>query len=415
MKLGDIIDIAITNIRHQKLRSWLTILGIVIGVAAIITLISVSLGMQHNISQRTSALGANIITISPGGQRAERMAGIGIPGAGRPPASGGFGGSESSDAVITFKEADDLRTLPGVYSLDAELNQRAQVTYKNKNTSLTVIGTEPDAFPDVVSVGLEDGRYLTSSDKYSVVVGYNVAHNVFNDDNESIINKQIEISGMTFRVVGLLKESGGMAGSDNDVYIPQKTAQEIFDQPDDVSRIVVVAREDHNVDEVAATLSDELLSLHDLEGQDPDFQVITATSVQSAVSSITDTITLFLGGIASISLIVGGIGVLNTMFMSVLEQTRTIGVFKAIGAKDRDIIALFIIEAAILGFVGGFAGIALSLLASMALEAFSVPTLITAELVALGLVFSIIVGIVAGIAPARNAASISPIEALRYE
>ncbi len=411
MNLFDIFDIALTNIRHQKIRSWLTILGIVIGVAAIITLISISIGIEQNITQQTSSFGANLITISPGSQMAMRTPGFGPMGGG----SRDFGQrSSGSEEKITFKEADALRTMPGVYALDAQIQKRGvAISYKNKNSSLSVVGTEPESFQDIIGLDLEDGRYLNVNDKYSVVIGYNVAHNIFADDD--MLNKQIEIDNTAFRVVGILEESGSMGGSDNSIYIPSKTALDVFNLPDEVNQILVLVREGHDVEAVAADLKDELLSLHNLENEDPDFSITTAASVQSAVSSIADTLGLFLGGIASISLIVGGIGVLNTMFISVLEQTRTIGVFKALGAKDRDIIILFLVEAAILGFVGGFVGVVLSLLASTILQSFGVPTAITVDLIALGLVFSIVIGIIAGIIPARNAARISPVEALRYE
>lgn len=155
--------------------------------------------------------------------------------------------------------------------------------------------------------------------------------------------------------------------------------------------------------------------MHGLEEDEADFQVSTATTVESTVSSITDTLGLFLGAIASISLIVGGIGVINTMFMSVMEQTKTIGILKSLGAKNKHIIYIFICEAAIIGFIGGFLGVVLSFVASFALQMFSIPTAITIELVALGLFFSVLVGVFAGVLPAKNAASISPVEALRYE
>ncbi|MFH2101414.1 MAG: ABC transporter permease [Candidatus Micrarchaeota archaeon] len=412
MKTEDMLDIALTNIRHQKLRSWLTILGIVIGVAAIISLISISLGMQAQITAQTSSLGSNLITISPGSERAARMPGAGMMMGGRPP--GGSGKEEEGDEIITFREADILRTMPGVYKLDAQVQERMDISFMSENTSLTVIGTEPDSFADIIGSELEDGRYLSINDRYSAVVGYAVAHRVFQDD-EDMLNKQIEIDGLAFRVVGILEESGGMGGSDSNIYIPQKTAREIFGSDDEVGQAIVYVREGHDVDEVAADLEEELLSLHNLENGEPDFSVTTAASVQSAVSSISDTLGLFLGGIASISLIVGGIGVLNTMFMSVLEQTKTIGVFKALGAKDRHIVALFLIEAGMLGLIGGALGIVLSLLASALLSSLDIPTLITFDLVALGLVFSVAVGIIAGVAPARNAARISPVEALKYE
>lgn len=418
MKFEDIFDIALTNIKHRSLRSWLTILGIIIGVASIITLISISVGMQQDISERTNSLGANMITISPGGGQAMRS-GSGMFGGGGGGAPGGmegdkFGNSEDS-AVITFREADILRTLPGVYQLDARLQDQAEVSYKNENTTLTVIGTEPDAFQDTVGVELADGRYLNVNDKYSAVLGYRVATGTFTaESDEDLLNKQIYIDDVAFRVVGYLQESGGM-GSDNSIYIPQETARDLFDEQEDVSTIIAVAREGHDVDDVAETIKEELLDLHGLEEDEADFQVSTATTVESTVSSITDTLGLFLGAIASISLIVGGIGVINTMFMSVMEQTKTIGILKSLGAKNKHIIYIFICEAAIIGFIGGFLGVVLSFVASFALQMFSIPTAITIELVALGLFFSVLVGVFAGVLPAKNAASISPVEALRYE
>jgi putative ABC transport system permease protein len=408
MKIEDMLEISLTSIKHRRLRSWLTILGIVIGVASIISLLSVSLGMQQQINERTSSLGANIISITPGSSKAMRIPGQGMMGGG-PPGRGAFGGEEA-DEKITFREADILSTMPGVYRLDTQIQERLEVSYKNENSSLSVIGTDPSAFKDVEQAEIDEGRYLNTNDKYSVVVGYNVPERVFGE--EDLLNKQIEIDGVVFRVVGILQQYGT---SDSNLYIPVETAKSLFDQYDEIDTIKVSVREGHDLDEVAEDLEQELLSLHNLEGDDPDFTVTTPTSLQSAVSSISDTLGLFLGGIASISLVVGGIGVLNTMFMSVLEQTKIIGVFKALGAKDREIVLLFLFEAAILGFVGGFAGVLLSIFASMAMESFSVPTLITLDLVALGLIFSVAVGIVAGIAPARNAASISPVEALRYE
>ncbi len=419
MKVEDVFDIALTNIRHRHLRSWLTILGIVIGVAAIVSLISVSIGMQKDIEERTSSLGANIITVSPGGGQAERMGGMMVPGAsggqggGRPP---GFGGSEEEE-VITFSEANDLRTLPGVYKLDAQLSERATVEYNSKNTSLTVVGTEPDSFEESVGAELAEGRYLNMNDKYSAVLGYRVATQTFSTDDEEadMMNRQIEIEGVPFRVVGYLEESGGMGGSDGSVYIPVDAAKELFEEPDNVDSITVVVREGHDVDTVAEEISDELRFLHGVEEGEEDFQVVTATSVQSTVSSIADTLGLFLGGIAAISLIVGGIGVVNTMFMSVMEQIKTIGVLKSLGAKNRDVMLIFVCEALVLGFVGGIMGVVLSFFGAALLTALGISTAITIELIALGVVFSSIVGIVAGVVPARNAASISPVEALRYE
>ncbi len=415
MKPKHLFSLALENIRHRNLRSWLTILGIVIGVASVICLISISLGVSDQISQRINTLGSNIIQISAGGQQAQRFGGM---GAMRPPTEGPGGRSNfdtHQDSVITFREADDLRTLPGVYKLDARVEKRDTVSYVDKNTSLSVIGTEPSAFKDSVGADILSGRYLSTSDQYSVVLGYNVANSTFNDLD--MINKQIKIGNVPFRVVGILQESGssGFGGSDSAIYIPQQTAKRLFNQSTAVSQIIVVVSPDHNTDDVATTIENKLLDLHRVTKDTEDFQVMTATTVQSAVASVTDTLGLLLGGIASISLLVGGIGVANTMFMSVLEQTKDIGVLKSLGAKNRDVMLLFLIEAGIIGLVGGFFGLLLSFIVSLGLGAAGVPTILSFDLLLGGLLFSVLIGIVAGVAPARNASAIPPIEALKYE
>ncbi len=414
MRIDYVFSLALDNIRHRNLRSWLTILGIVIGVASVVSLIAISLGVSEQISSRVSTLGTNIIQISPGGQGAQRFGGVGglrfQPGAG----GGRPGGGEQRQKPITFSEANVLKGLPGVYRLDARLNGRETVTYKDKNASLGIIGTDPAAFKDSVNTAMFAGRYLNVNDQYSAVVGFNVANETYQDLD--IMNKQIKVANVPFRVVGILNQSGGgFGGSDNSVFIPLNTAKDLLNQSSDASQIVVVVSPDHSTDEVAARLEGELISLHHVTNQTEDFTITTAATVQSTVSGITDTLGLLLGGIASIALIVGGIGVANTMFMSVLEQTKDIGVLKALGAKNSDVVLLFLCEASIIGFVGGVLGVGLSFLTSDILGAAGVPTLLSPELLAGALAFSIVIGLIAGAAPARRAAEIPPIEALRYE
>jgi len=415
MRLKDLFLLALTNIRHRQLRSWLTILGIVIGVASIVSLIGVSMGTSEQIKSRMNTLGSNIIMISPGGVRADRAVGFGggTGGGGGPPS--GFGESSGSSR-ITFREADILRTMPGVYRLDARLQSREKVAYKTMNTSLTIVGTDPTAFKDTIGVNISSGRYLTVNDDYSVVVGYNVANRTFNDFD--ILNKQIKIADVSYRVVGILAQSGssGMGGgSDNSIYIPIANAKKLMNETADASQFMIMVLPDHSTDEVAATLETELLDLHGVTKDKEDFQITTAATVQTTIASVTETLTMFLVGIASISLLVGGIGVANTMFMSVLEQTKDIGVLKSLGAKNRDIIYLFLFEAATIGFIGGFLGIALSFIVAYILQSLNYPSATSPELIIGGLLFSVIVGIVAGISPARNAARIPPVEALKYE
>ncbi len=414
MKPKDIFDLALTSIRHRHLRSWLTILGIVIGVASIITLIGISLGISSQISSRLSTLGSNIITITAGGQQASRMGG-GMFVRPTAPGPGQNGREGTTTPEITFREADDLRTLPGVYRLDTRIQKRETMQYRDKNTSLTVTGTDPAAFKDSVGIPMLYGRYLNPSDQYSAVIGFGVANQTFNDLD--ILNKQVKIDGVPFHVVGILNESGGggFGSADSSVFIPLNTAKDMFNQTTDVSQVIAVVSPDHDTDTVASELESELIILHRVTKDTEDFTITTAATLESTVSSVTDTLGLLLGGIASISLLVGGIGVANTMFMSVLEQTRDIGVYKSLGAKNRDVVYMFLCEAAIIGFVGGFLGVALSFVVSAVLGNFGVPITISTELVLGGLFFSVVIGVVAGWAPARGAASIPPVEALRYE
>ncbi|MFA5105459.1 MAG: ABC transporter permease [Candidatus Micrarchaeia archaeon] len=420
MKLLDTIRLSFNTLTHRKLRSWLAILGIVVGVAAIISLISISLGLSDQINSRLNTLGANIITVSPGGQSSSRtgIGGVGIPGLG-----GGAGGQRPGGGTtntggtgkITFSEADTLRHLDGVEYLDARVSTRSTVGYKDKNASVEIVGTEADAFLSTVGVDVLHGRGLTEADQYSAVLGYSVANQTFND--LEMVNRQITIKGKTFKVVGILNTSGtsGFGSSDSSIYIPQKIAKNLFNQTTEVSSIVIAVSPDYDTDAVATSVEDTLMALHKVSSTAKDFTVQTAATMQAAISSVSETLTIFLGGIASISLLVGGIGVANTMFMSVLEQTKYIGLLKALGTKNRDILKLFLFEAGIIGFVGGSLGVALSFGVSYMLKSFSLPSVLSPELVIGGLAFSVIVGLVSGVVPARNAAALEPIDALRYE
>ncbi|VVB58420.1 MacB-like periplasmic core domain protein [Candidatus Anstonella stagnisolia] len=404
MKNSELAELAFNSLRYRSLRSWLAILGIVIGVASIISLISISVGINDSIQKNLGGLGANVVTISPGGLRADRF----VVGGG-----GQFGAPTATEGKITFREADQLRSIAGVSRLDARVQGNARVNYRNKNTSISIIGTEPSAFPLSAANTILYGRSLGIGDLSSAVLGYSVATSTF---NESMLNKQIKINNVPFRVVGVLNQSGSsFSATDRSIFISQKAAEKLFSQNQYVSSIVVVAADGSNPDTVAAGITQKLLSLHRVSVEKQDFTVTTATTLQSTISSVTNTLAIFLGGIASISLIVGGIGVANAMFTSVLEQTKYIGLLKSLGTRRGTVMKLFLFEACMVGLVGGVIGVALSFAVSGVLGGFGLPTRITPELILLGIGFSIIIGAVSGILPARNAASVPPVEALRYE
>jgi putative ABC transport system permease protein len=412
MKDMELIELAANSLRHRKLRSWLAILGIVIGVASVISLISISVGLNSSIQSSLGGLGANIITITSGAARAGRTSFGGGGGAGF---GAGFGGQTTQP--ITFEQANDLKRIAGVEYVDPRLQKNEHVTYKNLNTSVTVIGVNPYSFPASSAVVMSEGRTLTAGDLTSVVIGANVQSVTF---NQSMLGTQIRIGGVPFRVVGVLNASGAsFGGPDSDMFITITEAERLFNASTDTNNIaassVVVVAQNGSADSAAASITTELDALHHVTNSTQDFTVTTASSLESTISTVTNSLALFLGAIASISLLVGGIGVANAMFTSVLEQTKYIGLLKSLGARSGTILKLFVYESAMVGLIGGVLGIVLSLFGSALLSSFGLPTEITPELAILGLGFSILVGVASGIVPARNAASVEPVEALRYE
>ncbi|PIT84355.1 hypothetical protein COU37_03740 [Candidatus Micrarchaeota archaeon CG10_big_fil_rev_8_21_14_0_10_45_29] len=409
MKDKEILRLSLVSIRHRSLRSWLAVIGIVIGVASIISLVSISTGMKEQISQNLSGLGANLITVSSGGGQATRMGG-GF-GAGPP---GSRSESSSSDAApLTFNQASLLRDIEGVKLIDARLSKQANITYKNKESKSTVIGTSGTEFEAFTGVKILDGRALEAADSYSAVIGYSLQSRTFND---SMVSRQIKINKVSFKVVGVLNQSGNsFGGTDSSIYIPISTAKDLFDEYDDADSVVVMAADGYDPEAIATSITEKLLEVRRVSEKNKDFSVTSAASMSSAISSVSDTLGIFLGGIASISLLVGGIGVANAMFTSALEQTKYIGLLKALGTRKNEILKLFLFESCIIGFVGGGIGVILSFFASALLMQFGLPSAITLDLVLLGAGFSIAIGALAGIIPARNAASTDPIVSLRYE
>ncbi|HLC47992.1 MAG TPA: ABC transporter permease [Candidatus Norongarragalinales archaeon] len=423
MKYVDVAALSISNMRGRKLRAWLTVLGIVIAVASIITLISLANGVNQQVSSRLNLLGNDVIQITPGASRSFREGGGvfigggggfggGAPGGG---AAGTFGGRINQGTnELKFSEAEDLKLVEGVLAVDVRLQGSKRASFKGRNASVQIVGIDPAAFNQISTTTLLDGKLLNPSDRYSIMLGYRVHSQTF--EGEELLNRQMKIGDYYFRVVGLLNQtSGSLTTSDSVVYVPIEVAKTLLNESENANQVFVKVQPGSSPDEVAARIETKLLDLHRLTPDKADFTITTASFLQSTVSDVTNMLALFLGGIAAISLLVGAIGVANTMFMSVLERTREIGILKSLGMKDSEVTAMFLTEAAIIGVAGGTLGIALSLIVSNILAAFSVPSLITADLMAGSLVFSGIVGVASGAIPARNAAKLQPVESLRYE
>lgn len=422
MKLNDIIRLSMNNLTHRKLRSWLTILGIVIGVAAVVSIVSIGSGTQQLVSSQLGDLGADIITISPGFSRAQGM----MMGGG--PAGGGFGSSESSN--LTERDLQVIKSVSGVEFVNGIITGTAEVSYLAQTVDVNVNGVDPLAWSEITTSEMESGRFLTAGDGNVVIISSTLAQDVFKQ--ELLINARITIEGKSFKIVGILESSDTMSfgrGGGNTVYMPITAARTILDdlEPDQFSSIQVKVSDADLVNQTTENIEAKLMLSRHVTDETKDFTISSSQAMQETISSVMSTLNMFLTGIAAISLLVGAVGIANTMFMSVMERTRQIGVLKSLGTTNFEVMKMFVVESALIGFIGGLIGVFLGFIGSGIVSELSLSimgsgmrgstsiTLITPELIIFSILFSVVIGALSGLLPARRAAQLQPVEALRYE
>ena len=403
--LNESIKMALDGMISNKLRTFLTLLGIIIGVGAVIAMVSLGFGVKENIKDNISKLGSNLLMVSAGGRTAT-----------------GARLAAGEGARLTFEDMQAIaKQVDGISGISASVNSSYQLVAGNQNWTSRVEGTTPSNFA-IQNYELEDGRIFTERDMNSrarvCVIGKTVADNLFPDSNP--VGQIMRVKKAPFQVIGVLKSKGssGMGQDQDDIVImPLTTAQNRMMGITHVQRITVQAENENVINDVQAEVEQVLRTRHKIkDGDYDDFTISNMAAIMDTMMETANSITMLLGCIAAISLLVGGIGIMNIMLVSVTERTREIGIRKALGATYNNILLQFLIEAMVIGIVGGFFGVVLGVGASYGLSYFAGwKTVISWWAIVIAVVFSVGIGLFFGIYPARKAALLDPIDALRYE
>ncbi len=390
MRYTKLFKMAMSSIWSNKVRSFLTMLGIIIGICSVIILVGIGEGTKKQVTDQIEKLGTNLITISITGNRTK---------------------------AITEEEISDLKSKPGIKEIAPALSQgNVNIKAGDKSATTNLEATTPN-YSEIRKVGVMAGRFIEDKDienRFKVaVIGTETANNIFGTTN--VVGKTMYVNGIEFTVVGVLEPQGTSAAgsSDDKIILPLSTAERLLK----TTKVRTFYVEAENKDKVSEAMSYLQLFLNKKYNNDTkSYRVFDQTSLLDTANTTTESMTAMLGGIAGISLVVGGIGIMNIMLVSVIERTREIGIRKAIGAKRSTILIQFLIEAASISSLGGIIGVALGFLSSyVAQSLFKTTIVISNNIVMAAFIFSVLVGIIFGIYPASKASKLNPIDALRFE
>jgi len=395
------LRISFDSFKHRKISSALTMLGIIIGIAAIISLVSIGEGLRSSVSKQLESFGSDKIIISQSSS------------------SGGFGFSGFLGEALKESDVKTIENINGVKTAAGVLFKTLPVTYRNEIQTTYVIGVNAkDAekiFLDIQAFELDSGRYFKEGENGLADIGSAVAKDSF--EKEIKIGDTISIKDKKFKVIGIMKSMGNQA-DDSQIYVPLADLREIAGGDSSLSMIFAKVSDASRIDEISTNIEKKL----DREYGKNTYSATSSQQIADRVGSIFSILSFVLGGIASISLVVAGVGISNTMFTSVLERTKDIGIMKAVGATNFNIMEIFLVESALLGFFGGAIGCIIGVILSQLISIFAAgmlpvefSTVVTTDMILIGLSFSSLVGIISGLVPARKAAKMEPVEALRYE
>jgi len=407
MRLDDIAEETVFSITSNKARSALTILGIVVGIASVIVMVSIGQGTKTSITSSIESAGSNLIMVMPGF------------GGG-----GGFvRGARGAGTSLTEEDADAIAELPGVKEVSKEASSRQQVIGSGSNNTNTQVQGVTPAYATVRNATVAEGEFITQADVDSAarvaVLGPTARDDLFGESASDVIGQAIRVNGIRFKIVGITASKGGSGFSNQDdvIYAPLTTVQRRLNGSKRLSTMGVSAESADDVTSVKNSITALLLAQHNIaDSSNADFNVMSQSDIAETASTVTDTLTILLGSIAGISLIVGGIGIMNMMLTAVTERTREIGLRKAVGARRSDISAQFLAESVALTFLGGVIGVALGFAVAFVLrQFFSISTTVTLGSVLLASGVSVAIGVVFGYYPAFRASAMNPVEALRYQ
>jgi len=405
MNLRESVEVGIEGLVANKLRAALTMLGVIIGVGAVIAMLAIAKGAQQQTLQRIQQMGTNVLIVMSGQSRAGAV-------------MGGFGSSQT----LTLDDAEAIpQKCPSITDAVPEVRQSAQVKYGNQNTSTTIFGTTAK-YPPVRDYSVAQGKFFTDQDvkgsRKVATIGPTTAQNLFGE--VSPVGKSIRIKGSKFQIIGLMTAKGAAGGfmdPDDQIFVPITTAMRRLFGVQFVRAISVQAKSMELMDQASLEVGDCLRKRHRIpDGGDDDFIIRNQAEVMEMAAETSRTFTLLLAGIASVSLLVGGIGIMNIMLVSVTERTREIGIRKALGARSRDILMQFLVESLVLSLLGGIAGIVVGVAGSLLVGSLlGWETAVSPQSILVSFTFAALVGVFFGLYPARQAANLDPIDALRYE
>lgn len=390
MRFSKLIKVAMSSVWNNKMRSFLTMLGIIIGISSVIILVGIGEGTKKTVTEQIEKLGTNLITVNLMGRR---------------------------NSTLTDEEIEELKSKPGVKEIAPSLSSNVNIKAGGESTTTTLEASTPN-YADIRKLSLSSGRFITQRDvdnRYNVlVIGPETAENLFGTTN-NVVGQKMYVNGIEFSIVGMLQSQGtSSAGSNDDrIILPISTAKRLL-KTSNITTFYIEAESKDKVDEAVAYLT--LFMNKKFNNNTQSYRVMNQTTLLETANSTTESMTAMLSGIAAISLVVGGIGIMNIMLVSVIERTREIGIRKAIGAKRHTILSQFLIEASTISSLGGIMGVLIGYLgAYLGTKYFNTTIVISGKIVIEAFVFSMLVGVVFGIYPANKASKLNPIDALRFE